>query len=97
MYLLYTQFYFKYDDFEMTTFLFQRIPTIVFLFMAIWSYRVAMKGNDPGFIDWEHFRTTQMLSDEDDKVKWNDVEYRKKKANMKLDDAEDSMGAVKST
>lgn len=64
--------------------------------MAIWSYNVAQKGNDPGFIEWEHFRTPQMLSDNDDRIKWSDPVYRQKKANMKEDDYEDSMGAVRS-
>ena len=34
---------------------------IFLIFMALWSHFLASKGNDPGFIDWEHFRTNQEL------------------------------------
>jgi hypothetical protein len=37
-----------------------------------------------------------MLSDNDDRLKWSDPAYKKKKAEMKADDHEDSMGAVRS-
>jgi|TARA_B110001450_G_C17410540_1_gene395570 hypothetical protein len=65
--------------------------------MAIWSYSYATKGNDPGYIEWEHFRTHAQLADHDDRLKWSDPVYKEKKANQKYEvDAEDNMGAVQS-
>ena len=64
------------------------IVALSLAFMALWSHHLAKKGNDPGFIEWEHFRTQAELQDHEDRAKWSDPAYRKEKANLKISAAD---------
>jgi hypothetical protein len=38
-----------------------------FAFMAFLSYKMATPENNPGYVEWEHFRTQEQLNDVADK------------------------------
>lgn len=59
---------------------------LVLAFLACWSYYVASK-SDPGYIEWEHFRSKDQLRDTDDKSKWTQA-YKRKKEEAPQDDFE---------
>lgn len=41
---------------------------------------------DPGFVEWEDFRTEEQLGDQEEREKWKDSAYRLKKETEKRDD-----------
>lgn len=46
--------------------------------MAEWSHQLAKLPVDPGFLEWETFRTPEMLADTDSKDNWKDPAYKKR-------------------
>ena len=57
--------------------------------LAYWSHSVAKPPADPGWLKWEDFRTPEQLKDTQDKLKWQDPEYVKRKQTQKYEDPED--------
>jgi hypothetical protein len=51
------RFFWRYDDFNMTAYLTLLFSATFSIVMAQWSYTIAEKGKDPGFVEWEDFRT----------------------------------------
>ena len=47
--------------------------------MAYLSHYNAKPHNNPGFLEWEDFRSYNQLNDLDDKRKWSDPVYLKEK------------------
>lgn len=92
MYLEYTRFFVRYDDFSVVSFILGRIPTLFFLVLAILSYNLAKDGNNPGYVEWENFRTPAQLNEHDDRVKWSDSAYRRKKATEQVENYGDEGG-----
>jgi hypothetical protein len=50
------RFFFKYDDYSLLTIL-KFVFAAFLVAMAYWSHSTACKGNDPGFLVWENFRS----------------------------------------
>ena len=76
------RFYVRYGEFPIHLISFG----LLLAFLSGWSYYVASK-SDPGYIEWEHFRTKDELSDLDDKNKWTQA-YRRKKEEAPQEDFE---------
>ena len=72
------RFYWKYGESGFT----YNVIGLPLIFMAVWSHYEASRwsGADPGYLKWDHFRTEQELLETEDKMKWENVDYRKKKA-----------------
>ena len=72
------RFFFKYGDYSSNAFL-KLLIALIFVGMAYWSHARAGPPNDPGYVQWEDFRSEEELKDVEDKKKWEDPSYAQKK------------------
>jgi hypothetical protein len=80
------KYFFKYGDYSSNTLL-KLFAALFFVGMAYWSHTRAGPPNDPGYLEWENFRTEEELKDLEDKKKWSDPSYAQKKQ-LNSDDPE---------
>jgi hypothetical protein len=72
------RFFFKFGDYSLTTLLKVCISAF-FAVMAFWSHWNAGPPVNPGWLEWEHFRSEEELKDKSSKMKWQDPAYRRQK------------------
>lgn len=53
------RYFLRFQDYNTGLLLLSLVSGSFFIFMAQWSYMGAQKGNDPGYVDWEHFRNQE--------------------------------------
>lgn len=82
------RFFIKQGDYSLDMIIKYSI-TCFLIAMAYWSHSKAKPPNDPGWLKWEDFRSPEELKDTQDKIKWSDPHYLKKRQNAKYEDPED--------
>ena len=63
------RFFFKFGDYSLLTLVKMTISAF-FAGMAYWSHHEAGPPKNPGWLEWEHFRTDEQLKDKSNKLKW---------------------------
>jgi hypothetical protein len=60
-----------------------------FFFMAHWAHSLAGPSNDPGVIEWHHFRRAEDIkANKEDRKKWEKIMSGKKKVGIDISDPE---------
>ena len=79
-------FYFKHGEWFGVAVVLKMLITAGLAGMAYWSFKMAAPSNNPGYLEWEHFRTDdEIREDQHKKQKWSDPKYRKEKLMMSVD------------